>query len=268
MKVYSPDALPMQEFSVTFINALAQYWHTTRSFQCFGNPKREHLLLFLDGCRISYTDKAGNRLEAGPGDVVYTPAGSEYRAVLSDFRDESAHTVGINFRICDTEGEAVALSDGILIFEHLRIPSAPLLFRRALSVDEKTPLARRILLLEILDVLCRPSQPDISEAIRPALCRLNEEGGGVPSVGELSDACHISEPYFRKLFKKSVGLSPAAYRKRLLLERACNYLTYGDISIGEISELLGYASVSHFIKEFGCAYGISPLQYRKASRME
>lgn len=60
-----------------------------------------------------------------------------------------------------------------------------------------------------------------------------------------------------------MGEAPAVYCKRLRLERARDYLTYGDISVGEISELLGYASVSHFIKEFGLAYGASPLRYRK-----
>ena len=88
----------------------------------------------------------------------------------------------------------------------------------------------------------------------------------MPTVSELAEECHISDAYFRKLFKESMGTSPAAYRKRLALERACSYLTYGDVSVGEIAELLGYTSVSHFIKEFGDAYGMPPLRYRRASR--
>ena len=268
MKLYRPSELPDCDFSVTFINALAQYWHTTRSFQCIGNPKKQHLLLYLDGCTVTYTDKEGRCVTAAPGDVVYTPIGSEYRARLSDFRDERAHTIGINLSLCDPHGEAFALSEGILVFDRREIPSAPILFRRALTVSDRPPLEARILMLEILNTLCRPFGRAIPAAIRPALHRLTEEHGSLPTVGELASECHISETYFRKLFRESMGVSPAAYRKRLMLERACNYLTYGDVSVGEISELLGYASVSHFIKEFGGVYGMPPLQYRKTSRNE
>ena len=266
MKLYRPSELPDCDFSVTFINALAQHWHTTRSFQCIGNPKKQHLLLYLDGCSISYTNKEGRCIKASPGDVVYTPIGSEYRAQLSDFRDERAHTIGINLSLRDPSGEPFALSDGILVFAHREVPSAPILFRRALSVADRPPLEARILMLEILNTLCRPFGREIPAAIRPALHRLTEEQGRMPTVGELAGECHISEAYFRKLFRESMGISPAAYRKRLVLERACTYLTYGDVSVGEISELLGYTSVSHFIKEFGSAYGMPPLQYRKTSQ--
>lgn len=262
MRICPPSALAEHEFSVSFINALAQYWRTTRSFRCIGAPKREHLLLLLDGCEITYTDKEGRVIRATDGDVVYTPMGSEYRAVLSNFRDAEAHTVGINFLLWEPGGEGVALSEEILVFRHAA-RSVPLLFRRALSA-RGTPLEKRILMLTLLDELCRPSQRVVPPIIEPAMRRLAEELAPVPTVGELARECHISEAYFRKLFRESIGESPAAYRKRLCLERACAYLTYGDISVGEIAALLGYASVSHFIKEFGQVYGTSPLQYRKA----
>lgn len=262
MRIYPPSALEEREVSVSFINALAQYWRTTRSFRCIGAPKREHLLLLLDGCEITYTDKEGKEIRATDGDVVYTPIGSEYRAVLSNFRDAEAHTVGINFLLWEPGGEGVALSEEILVFRRVA-RSVPLLFRRALSVKE-TPLERRILMLSLLDALCRTPQKAVPPVLAPAMRRLAEEPTPLPTVGELARECHISEAYFRKLFRDSIGEPPAAYRKRLCLERACAYLTYGDISVGEIAELLGYSSVSHFIKEFTHAFGTSPLQYRKA----
>jgi AraC-like DNA-binding protein len=265
MTVRSPQELGKGGLGVRFINALPQYWQTTRSFQCFGNPKKQHLLLYLDGCRITYTDKEGCTVTAGHGDVVYTPLGSEYRAVLSDFRNEDAHTVGINFTLWDERGEPLALSDGITVFKGAHVPTAPLLFSRALSVGVHSPLGAQILMLELLDALCRPARADVPDVLKPALQLLAEECGSGATVGDMARACHISEPYLRRLFKASTGLSPADYRKRLRLSRACDYLTYGDVAIGESAELLGYTSVSHFIKEFGRAYGTSPLRYRRAS---
>ena len=101
-----------------------------------------------------------------------------------------------------------------------------------------------------------------AEAIKKGLA---EDGGLLTSVAEMAALCHLSEPYFRKLFRHSMGAGPAAYRKRLRLERALAYLEFGEVSVGEISEMLGYASVSHFIKEFGQGFGISPLRYRKST---
>ena len=60
-----------------------------------------------------------------------------------------------------------------------------------------------------------------------------------------------------------MGTSPAKYKNELRLERSVSYLKFGEISIQEISDTLGYATVSHFIKEFKERYGLSPLQYRK-----
>lgn len=75
--------------------------------------------------------------------------------------------------------------------------------------------------------------------------------------------CFISEVYFRRLFKKQFGMTPIEYRNQLRLNRARQHLEYSEISIQEISNILGYATVSHFIKAFKDLFGVSPLSYRK-----
>ena len=74
----------------------------------------------------------------------------------------------------------------------------------------------------------------------------------------------MSEVYLRRKFKERMGISPAKYRNELRFDKAISYLKFGDISVQEISDMLGYATVSHFIKEFKRRFGISPLQYRKS----
>ena len=54
------------------------------------------------------------------------------------------------------------------------------------------------------------------------------------------------------------------YLRELRMEYAKNLLTLSDKSILEISEMTGYASVSHFIRIFREENGISPLKYRKS----
>ena len=57
MQILTPNQLAQENFNVVFVNALQQFWRGTRDFQCIGAPKRQNLFLYLDGCRITYTDK-------------------------------------------------------------------------------------------------------------------------------------------------------------------------------------------------------------------
>lgn len=265
MKCCPIEKLVEENFNTVFINALQQFWHTTKSFHCIGKPKKQNLLLYLSGCRITYTDKDGNTLTAGSGDIVYTPIGSEYKAQLSDFQGEEAHTIGINFFLFDEAGESIILSDSITVFHLSNDRDMPLFFRQTLDPVTALPLlCNRILLMDILHRLALHTANLIpSKRIAPALQYLSENIEAPPSVAQMAALCNVSEVYFRKQFKKSMDTTPSQYRNSLRLKKAQSYLGYGDISVQEISAVLGYATVSHFIKEFKKHYGCSPLQYRK-----
>lgn len=269
MKKCALRDLVNRNFNVVFVNALQQFWQKTKGFQCIGDPKKQNLLLFLDGCKVTYTDKAGRNLVANSGDVVYTPVGSEYEARMLDFESSTAHTVGINFFLSDEVGEEIVLSDEIIVFRGGTNLTLPLLFHRTLHYDAAQPhLRSRILLLEILEALAAPVGQSIPEYIAKSVEYLSEHVEENPSIAELAQRCSISQVYFRKQFQRTMGMSPIEYRNSLRLSRARAYLEYGDISVQEISDMLGYATVSHFIKVFREKYGISPLQYRKQSRKE
>ncbi len=265
MKTYSIDKLVNQNFNVVFVNALQQFWRGTKAFQCIGKPKKHSLFLFLNGCKITYTDKNNKTFVAHSGDVVYTPVGSEYKVQLSDFEDSKSHTIGINFHLLDDSGEAVVLSDNIQIFHNPTSKTLPLLFQRVLHYDtSQSFLKSRITLMEILLSLSSgttaESTPDyIVKAVRYLSEHIEEN----PTIARLASLSHISEVYFRKQFKVYMGTSPIEYRKSLRLDRARAYLEYGEISVQEIANMLGYSTVSHFIKEFKLRYGVPPLQYRK-----
>lgn len=265
MRICTIDELVDQNFNVIFINALQQFWHTTRSFQCIGAPKKQNLFLYLNGCKITYTDKNGQTFVANSGDVVYTPVGSEYRAQLSDFKDSGSHTIGINFFLQDNNGESIILSDDIQIFHDTEKQVFPILFQKLLHYDTfQSLLKSRIILMEIICSLASRSPAEKAPGhIVKALQYLSDHIEENPKVAKLAELCNISEVYFRKQFKTYVGVTPMEYRNSLRLDRARSYLEYGDISVQEISDTLGYSTVSHFIKEFKQRYGCSPLQYRK-----
>ena len=266
MKILTLDELMKKSFNVVFINALKQLWQSTRSFRSIGEPKKQNLFLYLNGCKISYKDKNGNKITAESGDIVYTPVGSEYEARLFDFVDENSHTVGINFFLYDEDGEPILLSDGIKVFQKENQHGASLLFYEAIKHGMPRGMQEcRIVLIKLLSTLARHQAPEsipdyVTEAIRYMLDNPEKN----PTVKELAELSGVSEVYFRRQFKKYVSLTPSEYRNTLRLERARTYLEYGDISVQEISDTLGYSGVSHFIKEFRAHYGLSPLKYRKA----
>ncbi len=252
------------DFNLKYINSLVQYWKNTRSFRCIGRPKGQNLLLYLDGLNIVYTKKDGTSITANSGDVVYTPVGSEYRARLFDFRDQASHTVGINFLLTDEMGEAGTLYDDVTVFPRVSTHLSALFHRIAALENSQASLKKRVLVLEILSALTENSAACPREELAPAVAYLTEHPEENPSVSSLAKLCEMSEVYFRKLFREEFGMAPVTFRNRLRLERAARYLEYGEISVQEISDTLGYGTASHFIKEFREVYGLSPAKYRKA----
>jgi len=267
VKEYTINELVNKNFDVTFLNSLHQIWNTTKNFQCIGNPKKYNLLLYLHGYSFTYTDKNGIVHKAESEDIVYTPAGGEYKVEISQ-NTPDAYTIGINFLLFDDDKAPAVLDKDIIVFHSSYDKTLSMLFHQSLTYDVITPSIRnKILLLEILCSLASFSvRKIIPDRIILSLQYLSEHIEENPTISTLSKLCGVSEVYFRKQFKSYMGISPMQYRNNLRLSRARSYLEFGDISIQEISDTLGYSTVSHFIKEFRLHYGKSPLQYRMQIR--
>jgi AraC-like DNA-binding protein len=76
----------------------------------------------------------------------------------------------------------------------------------------------------------------------------------------------LSGPHLSAVFKEATGESIAAYTRRRRLERARDLLRSAGMSVGEVAEQVGYASVGHFATAFRIAFGVSPGKYRKSAR--
>lgn len=67
---------------------------------------------------------------------------------------------------------------------------------------------------------------------------------------------------WRRSFRKAVGLSPGAYRRQVLMERAASLLERSTISNAELAERTGCCDAYHFSKLFKAVHGVSPRDYR------
>src|SRR5215467_3065279 len=83
------------------------------------------------------------------------------------------------------------------------------------------------------------------------------------STEELSRRAYQSRTQFYRLFRALVEETPAAMRRRLLLERAAFHLTNSSASVTEIALDANYNSLEAFTRAFRKAFRTSPSIYRR-----
>jgi AraC-like DNA-binding protein len=73
---------------------------------------------------------------------------------------------------------------------------------------------------------------------------------------------HFSRFYFNRLIRGVAGEPPAAFRRRILLERAAYRMITTTAPLIDIAVEAGYSSHEAFTRAFARAYGVSPAAWR------
>lgn len=102
-------------------------------------------------------------------------------------------------------------------------------------------------------------ETDIAHAIEEKLRTTVYSTG---AVEEIAKELNLSRSQCSKVFVKIYGISPRQYISQLKLSEAKQLLIGSDLTIEAISRRLGFASVSHFSRQFRRWTGLSPNQYR------
>jgi AraC family transcriptional regulator len=80
---------------------------------------------------------------------------------------------------------------------------------------------------------------------------------------DLARRVNLSRFHFDRIVTAAAGESPAAFRRRLLLERAAYRLLSEDTGVLELAIDAGYGSHEAFTRAFARAYGMSPREWRR-----
>ena len=152
--------------------------------------------------------------------------------------------------------------------------SAVLRFMRSLTADSDrrvlAPLYLQELVYRILQrdrfskLLLIAGQQDGGNSIAAALNYINAHLSEPLTVEILAEQVNLSSSAFSRRFRELTGKSPYQFVKETRLERARELLLERRLGVGDVSVAVGYASQSHFTKEFRARFATTPREYADA----
>ena len=110
------------------------------------------------------------------------------------------------------------------------------------------------------------SPPHENKLIQKAVIYINEHFKENPSLSEIASVVALNERYFCTCFRGYTGKTYKEYLKALKLGYARRLLLVSELPVTEIAEASGYATQSHFNREFKNYYGVSPLKMRSGEK--
>lgn len=130
-------------------------------------------------------------------------------------------------------------------------------------------------LLLVLEREWRPprraaAQPDLFPAefgrLLPAVSLVHADLSRRVSCVEGARACGFSEPHFRSLFRRAMGVSFGWFSLRARLGFAAHCLSATGLPVRQVVEATGFADLSHFHRVFEKHFGCNPTEFRRRSR--
>ena len=133
-------------------------------------------------------------------------------------------------------------------------------------------------LLEVL-VVRLMRRTDFSLAPAASGTRTRKECAAVPryidshfkeslSLDVLAEVAHVNKYYLVHTFSKEYGISPINYLISRRIAESKQLLSDTDHSLSQISHMLGFSSPSYFSQSFRKLEGISPMEYRRQSKLQ
>lgn len=212
-----------------------------------------------------YEIKPGMGVFAGPGDV--------HDYVVT----EPIGVYCIQFRLEDSDDEVLgrfmAIGNCISYLkdhDHARIRQLCEMMHEGMHEEDRyrEGLLRCILILFSKEFQTRNTVQTQNQAVKKAITYIHSHFKENPALADVASMLYMSKEYFCTLFHKQVGKSYKSYLREIKLRYAARLLADTKLSVTAIAEESGYNTQSHFNREFGEYYKMSPLAYRKCRNAE
>ncbi len=133
-------------------------------------------------------------------------------------------------------------------------------------------LGIKINLLKILETLfsegcfvennCTSTEKESLSNLKIAVDYIHKNYNAPISLRALADMSYMSPNYFCHKFKQELGKPPIKFINEYRIQQASRFLAESDMSVSEISVLVGFDNFSYFIRKFKEYKGVTPAKYR------
>jgi len=200
----------------------------------------------------------GQTLYAYEGDLIYIAYGTKYHSVWLGSPDIEWYSINFNFK---SQYDFYEYQFQLL----KNYPSD--LFNKMYETFDNSYLLSVSYFYQLLDDIykkLRTTPMSLSyTTIEPAIEYIENNYNQNISISTLAGLCHCSESGFFKIFKKSTGVTPIAYKHNIMIQSALNLLSHTTLSIEEISSQIGFSSSNYFRTVFFRLTGKTPKELRK-----
>jgi len=240
-------------------------YHVHRAPRSKTAKNRQHTAIAFRLKGESRFSCGNTELIAGPESMVYIPAGVDYTV------NRSAEELIVVHLRCYSE-----TSDRIEILRKCPSSLRELFLRLYAEWESCDPLWRHNRCMSILYSIFENAQKAklqrddyLPEIIRPGVELLHHDfRRNDLSVSALASACHVSEVYFRKVYKAHFGISPLEGLLELRFDYARSLLRSGYYSTKEVAAMSGFSDVKYFRTAFSRRVGMTPSEYRETKHRD
>lgn len=82
------------------------------------------------------------------------------------------------------------------------------------------------------------------------------------TIGDLAAVSHMSETHFRRVFQKTMDMTPSDYLNLVRVHMACEHMKKSEDSMDMVAGKCGFQSVTTFNRNFKKFLGITPYQWK------
>lgn len=262
MKILNIEKISQNEINFYNISAMMQFW-TDRKFSYKHIPRQQNGLFYCHNGSIEFKTESGV-LSITDGDIVYLPKNSKY-TVFFDNAVNPVISYLINFDISDTKDELIFSKEPRILLKNYnsfgnRFKKAAFSFSSVNKNSFNIQADFYRLFSEIIQKISTTTDNKIPEIIKKAIPLLEDYRN--LTIAQIAEKCKSSESNLRVKFKDYMGISPNEYRTKSRIDKAKNLLATSQMSVKEITYLLGFYDESYFYKVFKTETGLTPKEYR------
>ncbi|ACU75239.1 transcriptional regulator, AraC family [Catenulispora acidiphila DSM 44928] len=108
----------------------------------------------------------------------------------------------------------------------------------------------------------------MNEAVERVVAYLYDQYDQPITLADMADVAILSQFHFARTFREVTGVSPGRFLSAIRLQRAKTLLTTTELTVTDISYMVGYNSLGTFTSRFTKSVGVTPIQYRSFAQAD